>query len=405
MKINTIIHDKPKERKNDIHKNSYNKDPKYHPFMQEREYVRALNATKIDRLLAKPFVKAYNYHVEGISHLTQNKNTDIFASASFDSSIYIWNVKEDLKYKIQKNCKITGLSFIGDNLIVGENNRVVLYEGEWSDRKRTGEINEYEVKHVNNVNSHKNEIIISTSNGVKVFDLERKTQKYSIGNSFCNYAEANTVLDNLLAFSENNTLNLVDTRANEIFSRVKVGIRSNEIKFNIDGKYMASGNEDSFLYLHDLRYLNNPFCVFKHHFNAINCIDFGKKLVSGSADTTVRIFDVQERKCLDVYHTRRMFRVNGIKLSKNEEFVISGSDDGNLRLWKTNASRKIGIISDNQNRALAYNDALKDKFKYVKEIHRISNQRFLPKPLKSELKVRKEQIQAQKRREERKKEK
>ena len=48
--------DYQRETKFDIHKVPRNYAPQLHPFQPQREYVRALNATKLERVFAKPFI-------------------------------------------------------------------------------------------------------------------------------------------------------------------------------------------------------------------------------------------------------------------------------------------------------------------------------------------------------------
>lgn len=67
-----------RETKHDIHKSERfvcaemwkfllcavprNYAPEAHPMSQEREYVRALNATKLDRVFARPFIASLDGH-------------------------------------------------------------------------------------------------------------------------------------------------------------------------------------------------------------------------------------------------------------------------------------------------------------------------------------------------------
>jgi WD repeat and SOF domain-containing protein 1 len=53
-------------RSGDIYKTSRNVDPTLHPFERAREYTRALNATKLERLFAKPFIDALPGHIDGV---------------------------------------------------------------------------------------------------------------------------------------------------------------------------------------------------------------------------------------------------------------------------------------------------------------------------------------------------
>ncbi len=55
-----------RERKLDIVKVFRNVDPKLHPFEKAREYTRALNAVKFDKIFAKPFIGALDGHEDGV---------------------------------------------------------------------------------------------------------------------------------------------------------------------------------------------------------------------------------------------------------------------------------------------------------------------------------------------------
>lgn len=46
-----------------------NYDPNLHPLEAPREYVRALNATKLERVFAKPFIGALDGHRDGVNCL------------------------------------------------------------------------------------------------------------------------------------------------------------------------------------------------------------------------------------------------------------------------------------------------------------------------------------------------
>ena len=71
----------------------------------------------------------------------------------------------------------------------------------------------------------------------------------------------------------------------------------------------------------------------------------GKEFVSGSYDRTIRIFDRTEQHSRDIYHAKRMQRVFVAKFTGDARFILSGSDDTNIRLWKARASEALGIVS------------------------------------------------------------
>lgn len=47
----------------------------------------------------------------------------------------------------------------------------------------------------------------------------------------------------------------------------------------------------------------------------------------------------------EVYHTKRMQHVICVKWSADSKYILSGSDEMNIRLWKANAAEKLGAVS------------------------------------------------------------
>jgi len=66
-----------------------------------------------------------------------------------------------------------------------------------------------------------------------------------------------------------------------------------------------------------------------------------------------------------------MQRVLTTAFTADARFVLSGSDDGNVRMWKANASEKLGVITARERSAIEYRDALKDRWKMDAEINKV----------------------------------
>lgn len=84
----------------------------------------------------------------------------------------------------------------------------------------------------------------------------------------------------------------------------------------------------------------------------------------------------------------------------DSKYVLSGSDDGNIRLWKARASEKLGIKNYRERAHLEYSAALKERFKHMDEIKRIDRHRHIPSDIKRADKLKKEMLAAQRRKEE-----
>ena len=58
--------------KQEINRIQRNVDPDLHPFEFAREYTRALNAAKLDRVFAKPFIASLDGHSDGVYCIKRN---------------------------------------------------------------------------------------------------------------------------------------------------------------------------------------------------------------------------------------------------------------------------------------------------------------------------------------------
>ena len=47
----------------------------------------------------------------------------------------------------------------------------------------------------------------------------------------------------------------------------------------------------------------------------------------------------------EVYHTKRMQIVQSVKWSLDNKYILSGSAEMNIRVWKAKASEKLGVVS------------------------------------------------------------
>lgn len=64
-----------------------------HPFQKAREYKRALNSAKLEKVFAKPFLDSMGQHSDGITVMAKNKfNFVDMLSGSADGEIIFWNI-------------------------------------------------------------------------------------------------------------------------------------------------------------------------------------------------------------------------------------------------------------------------------------------------------------------------
>ena len=152
-----------------------------------------------------------------------------------------------------------------------------------------------------------------------------------------------------------------------------------------------------------MRKLNRALNVYKDHVAAVMDVEFsptGEELVSASYDKTIRLWNRAGGHSRDIYHTKRMQRVFSCKFTSDAKYVLSGSDDGNIRIWRANASERSGVKSARQRQKLEYDDALKNRYAHMPEIRRIKRHRHVPKAVKKAAEIKGEELAAIKRRRE-----
>ena len=176
-------------------------------------------------------------------------------------------------------------------------------------------------------------------------------------------------------------------------------MKANCLEWNPMEPYVfAVGNEDHNAYVFDMRKMHRPTGIYRGHVGAVMSLSWsptGTEFVTGGYDKTLRIFSVRKDGgsgggptasgiARDVYHTKRMQRVFCVGYTSDHKYILSGSDDTNVRLWKARASEKVGQLSAREETALHYRDALVKKYAHLPEVKRIYKSRRIPRFIKKE---------------------
>jgi len=160
------------------------------------------------------------------------------------------------------------------------------------------------------------------------------------------------------------------------------------------------GMDDNRAYTYDFRWMKKARCVHLGHVSAVRSVHYapsGHEIVTGGWDDTIRIFKEGAGASREIYHTKRMRRLNSVRFTGDARFVLSGSNDCNVRVWKAQASMPLGTLNPVAQRKLDYLNKLKEKFKHVGEVKRIGRHRKLPRWIKNQKTKDYIQLQSQKR--------
>lgn len=346
VKIKTICrdtHDYQRKTNTEIEKVYRNTNPRLHPFQKAREYIRALNAVKLDKVFSKPFLFSLNQHTDCIKCMAKNRNslTD-FASGGFDGQIILWNLNDRAPlFNIKSSHNfIKGICYSptgGEVLACGDDNGISIFIKAtlYSQKDNFNSIKKSSILDnpidfiardyqpiasyiadgfLENIDhSYTDKLFATSGQVVSIWNYERNTPIQTFKTCLdgfvkvkFNYAENHI----LLATGYDRTISLFDLRTNNPLNSVALRNKSASACWNPQEPFnFTIGNEDSNCYTFDMRHLDKIRMIHKDHINSVLDIDYsptGKEFVTGSFDKTIRIFNVDEGFSRECYHTKRM---------------------------------------------------------------------------------------------------
>jgi len=389
-----------RETKQDIHKLSRNYDPELHPFDVNREYVRAANAVKLERVFAKPFLGALDGHGDSVTCMVAHPHRlSRTASGAADGEVRLWDLSQRKCLNIYQGHEgkyVRGIVFTpnGRNILsVGDDKHICTWNSGIENETDEIQIVKEPQEIINSkamltgITYHRFEEKFATCGDItQLWDAATNypIKEFQWGVDTVHTIKFNQVEPHVLgACASDRSIILYDIRLATPMRKVIMELSTNSIAWNpMEAPTFIAANEDYNLYAFDMRKLQRPTNVHMDHVSAVTCVDFaptGREFVSGSYDKTVRIFPVDKGRSREVYHTKRMQRLTCVAWSRDNRYILSGSDEMNLRLWKARASEKLGIIKERQRMALNYNEKLKEKFANHPKISRIARHRQVPK--------------------------
>ncbi|KAL8654647.1 MAG: hypothetical protein Q9210_001369 [Variospora velana] len=395
-----------------------NLDPALHPFERAREYTRALNATKLERMFAAPFVAQLGKgHVDGVYTMAKDPDSlERFASGSGDGVVKVWDLtsREEMWNTSAHDNIVKGMCWTKDRkLITCASDKSIKLFDPYNTTPGSPPLTTYLGSAAyTSVSHHRSQATFAaSSNIISVYDLNRSssaplqtlhwpTQTDTITTLAFNQTETSI----LASAATDRSLVLYDLRTSSPLSKATLALATNKIAWNpMEAFNFAAASEDHNIYIFDMRKLTRALNVLKDHVAAVMDVDFsptGEGLVSASYDRSIRLWDRARGHSRDIYHTKRMQRVFSALFTPDSKYILSGSDDGNIRLWRADASSRSGIKSFRQRQKLEYDAKLVERYSHMPEIRRIKRHRHVPKQVKKAGEIKGEEIKAIKRRRE-----
>lgn len=425
--LSRLESDYTRERKDDVLKIHRNPDPKLHPFEKAREYTRALNAAKLNKVFAKPFVGALDGHMDSVYSMAVNKKSLVsFVSGACDGEIKIWDIaaKKNIWSAAAHMGFVRGLTSThqgGQFLSCGDDKTIKLWNFVPNQSEIQNSLNTSlagQKKHVIEplkvltsdssilcVDSHwSKNTFASSGSSLDIWDISRNDpiHRFNWGIDTVNSCAFNpSETDLIVATANDRSISLYDIREKSPLRKVVMNMNTNCVSWNPREPFdFVAASEDHNCYTFDVRKFNAPRKLHRSHLGAVLSVSFsptGKEFATGSYDKTVRIFDNEARFSKEVYHTKRMQRIFCVQYSRDSKFVLSGSDDTNVRIWKSKANERLQSTGSKETRSLNYSERLLQRYKHAPEIRRITTHRHLPKNLFKQNKRKRDMVQARER--------
>ncbi|KAK3707063.1 Protein sof1 [Vermiconidia calcicola] len=403
----------------DVARQPRNLDPAQHPFERAREYTRALNSVKLERMFASPFVAQLGKgHVDGVYKLAKDPSAlDRFASGSGDGVVKVWDLpSRDEVWKSQAHeGLVKGLCWTQEQKLLscGSDKTVKLFDPYSTTSSSTPTATWLGDNAFTSITRHRHlpAFAACSSSTIALYDLTRPssvpTQTLAWPTSIDTItalALNQTETSILASTATDRSLVLYDLRTSSPLHRSVLTLASNAISWNpMEAFNLAVANEDHNIYLFDTRNLSRALNILKDHVSAVMDVEFsptGEELVSASYDRSIRLWKRNEGHSRDIYHTKRMQRVFSTVFTPDNAYILSGSDDGNIRLWRSNASSRSNIKTARERQKLEYDGALKERYKHMPEIRRIARHRHVPAQVKKAGEIKRTEVAGVRRREE-----
>lgn len=368
-------------------------------------------------MFAAPFVAQLGRgHVDGVYTMAKDpQSLEHFASASGDGVVKVWELagRKEIWHATAHENIVKGMCWTKDQkLLTCAADRSVKLFDPYNTKSDSEPISTWlGANAFTSISHHRfRDFFAVSSNAVSIYDLTKHASapevlKWPNSVDTINTVAFNQIETSILATcATDRSIILYDLRTLSPLSKTVLNFASNRIAWNpMEAFNFAVANEDHNVYIFDMRKVDRALNILKDHVAAVMDVEFsptGEELVTASYDRTIRLWNRDKGHSRDIYHTKRMQRVFSATWTPDNKFVLSGSDDGNIRIWRAKANAREGIKSTKQRAALEYNETLADKYQHMPEVKRIRRHRHLPRTVKKAGRIKNEELKAIKRREE-----
>lgn len=303
-----------------------NLDPSQHPFERAREYTRALNATKMERMFAAPFISQLGRgHVDGVYCLAKDPSSlERFASGSGDGVVKVWDLttRDEIWHAQAHENIVKGVCWTPDKKLLScaSDRTVKLFDPYNSASESAPQATYLGQGAFTGISHHETHPSFAASSSViSIYDLSRpsstptQTLHWPTSTDTITSVAFNRTETSILgSTATDRSIVMYDLRTSSPLGKVTLKLASNAIAWNpMEAFNFAVASEDHNAYIFDMRKMDRALNVLKDHVAAVMDVEFsptGEELVTASYDRTVRLWNRERGHSRDIYHTKRMQR-------------------------------------------------------------------------------------------------
>lgn len=356
---------------------------------RHQEYMRAVKEAKLDHLFSKPFVCSLSGHKEGVTKIAKSRTQDgLLASLDYSGEIAVWDLhgREHVKTLAAPKEANAAIAFIDDSLLYSRGAHICL------DRP-------VPVQFVcgsavlDLAATSSSSFLAATVDGIEVFDQERikAVASYQAERQIKKIIYNET---HRLAYGVEGTRIVgYDLRSHDKAFVIRETTEVHAVSINPDQETrLVSAQNSGEVKVHNIFYLSSPERVYRGHASPVLDVAYsqnGKHIVTGSLDCTVRTFNSDLTHTQEsIYHNKRMLAVNAVSCTNDNNYILSGSVDGNLRVWKLNPNYSLKLLSRKEEESRLLGNLLKAKYQDITQVASIKRHKIMPRKLKGDIRDR-----------------
>jgi WD repeat and SOF domain-containing protein 1 len=316
---------------------------------------------KKNEIFPKPFIDSLNGHKDSILKIISHPEHSSFVfTGSADGELRFWSLSLRKNFRIIKahDRFVRGISIDSKGKsILSCSDDCTLKIWDLASQKNKP-LFFFKAKFpFSSLASHpKNQFFLTGNKNLILWDQEqlKPIQKLGWNLSSISTIKFNTIEFNIITTAcSDRSIILYDLRLHSPVKKLFLEMRTNDIIWSkTDYWDFYAANENGNVYVFDIRKLGKIKKIYQGHVMAVTSLDeddLGSSIVTGSLDSTLRLFSKVPQKNPYIYFTQRMKRVLSISISKDGKFILSGSEDGNLRIWKNFYNKESNFFKNHIN--------------------------------------------------------